>query len=121
MENYKVINQDDRQIVQDLDTEALYIPVSTYAKMAETTDLNVEKKAAAGLSYDGILHNPDGWDGIDGVYLIPVSFVFPWLMIDNPNKALIIGTEAVISSIAFEFADAVELEKELENDNSEPE
>lgn len=109
MQNYKSVEYDGIQIVQNLDTKVFYLTTCGYAKAAEVDPATVERKARNEVKNNKVLDlGRNGLDGVKGRYLIPAELIFTWLMTDSPFKAVLIGTEGLAVSIAEMFSDSID-------------
>lgn len=109
MQNYKSVEVDGMQIVQNLDTKVFYLTIYGYAKAAEVDPVTVERKACSEVENNKVLDlGRNGLEGVKGRYLIPAELIFTWLMTDLPLKAISIGTEGLATSIAEMFFDSTD-------------
>lgn len=109
MQNYRSVEVDGIQIVQNLGTKVFYLTIYGYAKMAEVDLVTVERKARNEVESNKVLDlGRNGLEGVRGRYLIPAELIFTWLMTDSPLKAVLIGTEGLAASIAEMFSDSTD-------------
>jgi hypothetical protein len=98
---------DGVEVFKDIATDRHYVTELQYAKMAAIGRDRASERASASYqsseTYRVIYLGAEGVGEDKAQYLIPIEILFLWLFVDNPQKAIVIGTDAVTEALKFPF------------------
>ena len=99
------IARNGAQLVRDNESGKYYITLYLYADLIGTNLLaDIEEKASKRVEKGKVIYlGEKGFEGIKGKYLLAVDQVFPWMLIDNPQKAIPYAMECVKESLITAF------------------
>jgi hypothetical protein len=101
------------QIVKDQSTGQYYITTQLYADLiGDRLGVDVENNAARREEKGKVIYlGEKGMEGIKGKYLLAVEYIFQWMLIDNPQKAIPYAMECVKESLTTAFKELAEKDR----------
>jgi len=93
------------QIIRDELTGQCYISLPLYADLiGDRLGIDTEQKISQRTEKGKIIYlGEKGFEGIKGKYLISVDCVLQWMLIDNPQKAIVYAIDCVKESLIAGF------------------